>query len=274
MTEKSDERLADSSNGKAMGSGNFVGTLCQTQWALKRYARFIAGAATYGSTKTADSCGSSWKVFESDENSGMIILTVVESGHFLISQGPVLLEGFSLIEAHKWMKIVRRLDCLLFGSKIQNESRMFRVQFSGDSKEETVEHCSSCVKQLQHYTSIQITEGNSKEATQSQIQGTSSVSLLRKRSETDVAPEQQKTETSTAEPQEFSQINMTQGLPVRQLAKSMLKECRLPLPTAYQNCSAWNAGDLGPFLHLCLLDQSFPAFVEQVEKELRKLTEE
>ncbi|XP_043933495.1 meiotic recombination protein REC114 isoform X2 [Protopterus annectens] len=246
MTEKSDERLADSSNGKAMGSGNFVGTLCQTQWALKRYARFIAGAATYGSTKTADSCGSSWKVFESDENSGMIILTVVESGHFLISQGPVLL----------------------------NESRMFRVQFSGDSKEETVEHCSSCVKQLQHYTSIQITEGNSKEATQSQIQGTSSVSLLRKRSETDVAPEQQKTETSTAEPQEFSQINMTQGLPVRQLAKSMLKECRLPLPTAYQNCSAWNAGDLGPFLHLCLLDQSFPAFVEQVEKELRKLTEE
>lgn len=36
--------------------------------------------------------------------------------------------------------------------------------------------------------------------------------------------------------------------------------------------SAWDAEELGPFLRLCLMDQNFPAFVEEVEKELKKLT--
>lgn len=45
------------------------------------------------------------------------------------------------------------------------------------------------------------------------------------------------------------------------------------LPLAYQQ-SALNTEELGPFLRLCLMDQSFPAFVEQVEQELKKLIEE
>lgn len=44
------------------------------------------------------------------------------------------------------------------------------------------------------------------------------------------------------------------------------------LPLVYEQ-SAWNAEGLGPFLRLCLMDQNFPAFVEEVEKELKKLTE-
>lgn len=32
----------------------------------------------------------------------------------------------------------------------------------------------------------------------------------------------------------------------------------------------WNAEELGSFPHLCLMDQNFPAFVEEVEKELKK----
>lgn len=45
------------------------------------------------------------------------------------------------------------------------------------------------------------------------------------------------------------------------------------LPLAYQQ-STLNTEELGPFLRLCLMDQSFPAFVEQVEQELKKLIEE
>lgn len=33
-------------------------------------------------------------------------------------------------------------------------------------------------------------------------------------------------------------------------------------------------GDLEPFLRVCLLDPSFPAFVEKVEEELKKLLEQ
>lgn len=44
------------------------------------------------------------------------------------------------------------------------------------------------------------------------------------------------------------------------------------LPQAYEQ-SSWGAEELGPFLRLCLMDQNFPAFVEEVEKELKKITQ-
>uniref|UniRef100_H0VNZ7 REC114 meiotic recombination protein n=2 Tax=Cavia porcellus TaxID=10141 RepID=H0VNZ7_CAVPO len=60
-----------------------------------------------------------WKVFYSNEESGYLVLTIVISGHFFISQGQTLLEGFSLIGSKNWLKIVRRVDCLLFGTTIK-----------------------------------------------------------------------------------------------------------------------------------------------------------
>ncbi|CAM2099406.1 unnamed protein product [Caretta caretta] len=53
---------------------------------------------------------------------------------------------------------------------------------------------------------------------------------------------------------------------------SVLKSSTFELPLAYQH-SVWTAEELGPFIRLCLMDQNFPAFVEEVEKELKKLTE-
>ncbi|MGH0121505.1 UNVERIFIED_CONTAM: hypothetical protein FKN15_002454 [Acipenser sinensis] len=55
--------------------------------------------------------------------------------------------------------------------------------------------------------------------------------------------------------------------------KSLLGESKLSLPLAYRH-STLPSEELGLFLRLCLLDQSFPAFVEQVEKELRKIANE
>ncbi|CAM5089788.1 unnamed protein product, partial [Natator depressus] len=84
-------------------------------WPLKRYGRFVSpGAPPCGAGASA-----SWKVLESNEESGYLILTIVVSGHFFISQRRAVQEGFSLIDAHKWLKIVRRADCLLFGSKLK-----------------------------------------------------------------------------------------------------------------------------------------------------------
>lgn len=45
------------------------------------------------------------------------------------------------------------------------------------------------------------------------------------------------------------------------------------LPEVYRH-SYLTQGDLELILRLCLLDPSFPAFVEKVEAELRKLLEE
>uniref|UniRef100_A0A8C8RK82 REC114 meiotic recombination protein n=1 Tax=Pelusios castaneus TaxID=367368 RepID=A0A8C8RK82_9SAUR len=177
-------------------------------------------------------------VLESNEESGLLILTIVVSGHFFISQRRAVLEGFSLIDAHKWLKIVRRADCLLFGSKLKNECRMFRIQFDGDSKEQALEHCYNCVQKLADYVTVQVTEDQVIDVPLAQ----SSKSF----------PEGRKS--------------------VTELAQSVLKSSTSELPLAYQH-SVWSADELGPFIRLCLLDQNFPAFVEEVEKELKKLTE-
>ena len=41
----------------------------------------------------------------------------------------------------------------------QNKSRMFRVQFSGSSREQALEHCHSCVQNLAQYITVQVPDG-------------------------------------------------------------------------------------------------------------------
>nr|XP_042701933.1 meiotic recombination protein REC114 [Chrysemys picta bellii] len=100
---------------QARGAGTVSPLSSAETWPLKRYGRFVSpGAPPCGAGASA-----SWKVLESNEESGHLILTIVVSGHFFISQRRAVQEGFSLIDAHKWLKIVRRADCLLFGSKLK-----------------------------------------------------------------------------------------------------------------------------------------------------------
>uniref|UniRef100_A0A8D1QXU8 REC114 meiotic recombination protein n=1 Tax=Sus scrofa TaxID=9823 RepID=A0A8D1QXU8_PIG len=209
-----------------------------------------------------------FEVFDSNEESGHLVLTIVISGHFFISQGQTLLEGFSLVGSKNWLKIVRRMDCLLFGTTIKNKSRMFRVQFSGGSKEQALEHCCSCVQNLAQYIPVQVPDGASQELRPSPGSPRAGGS-------------QGKDAAQSIPPQPGSQQNLEQQLrvpaststpggriSVTWLAQSLLASEKLPL--VYEQ-SPWNAEELGSFLRLCLMDQNFPAFVEEVEKELKKL---
>uniref|UniRef100_A0A663MCE9 REC114 meiotic recombination protein n=1 Tax=Athene cunicularia TaxID=194338 RepID=A0A663MCE9_ATHCN len=175
-------------------------------------------------------------------HSGHLTLTIVVSGHFFISQGRTVLEGFSLIDSHKWLKIVRRADCLLLRAQSKNECRMFRVQFGGDSKEQMLEHCCSCVQKLAEYVPVQVTDEQSQNLYHSLSQLPSG--------DNEVKDTEQNTSV---------------------LYMSVLKK-KSELPLVYQH-AAWRAQELGPFIRLCLMDQNFPAFVEDVEKELKKITE-
>ncbi|XP_036902975.1 meiotic recombination protein REC114 isoform X1 [Sturnira hondurensis] len=215
------------------------------QWPLQRYGRFVLLGAEESPGPGLDSGTASsptWKVFDSNEESGCLILTIVISGHFFISQGQTLLD----------------------------KSRMFRVQFGGETKQQALEHCDSCVQSLAQYVTIQTPEESSQApplcrgptpAADSCAEGcVRSVPLLLPGSHQE--PGQQRgvpAATGTA----GGRTSVTQ------LAQSLLASEELPL--VYEQ-SAWNSEELGPFLRLCLMDQSFPAFVEQVEKELKKLT--
>ncbi|XP_065727528.1 meiotic recombination protein REC114 isoform X2 [Phocoena phocoena] len=215
------------------------------QWPLQRYARFMpsgTGEPPGPGQEAGTASSPTWKVFDSSEESGHLVLTIVISGHFFISQGQTLL----------------------------NKSRMFRVQFSGGSKEQALEHCCSCVQNLAQYLTVQVPDGISQE-------------LRPSPSPLWTGESQRKGCVQSIPPQHHSHQNLEQqqwvpagtGTPrgrtsVAWLAQSLLASEELPV--VYEQ-SAWNTEELGPFLRLCLMDQNFPAFVEEVEKELKKLTE-
>ncbi|XP_024617479.1 meiotic recombination protein REC114 isoform X2 [Neophocaena asiaeorientalis asiaeorientalis] len=215
------------------------------QWPLQRYARFMpsgTGEPPGPGQEAGTASSPTWKVFDSSEESGHLVLTIVISGHFFISQGQTLL----------------------------NKSRMFRVQFSGGSKEQALEHCCSCVQNLAQYLTVQVPDGISQE-------------LRPSPSPLWTGESQRKGCVQSIPPQHDSHQNLEQqqwvpagtGTPrgrtsVAWLAQSLLASEELPV--VYEQ-SAWNTEELGPFLRLCLMDQNFPAFVEEVEKELKKLTE-
>ncbi|NXJ10159.1 RE114 protein, partial [Odontophorus gujanensis] len=221
-------------------------------WPLKRYGRFLP-------PEDCEQSGDSWKVFESHEESGHLTLTIVVSGHFFISQGRTVLEGFSLIDAQKWLRIVRRADCLLLHAQSkQNECRIFRVQFGGDSEEQTLEHCCSCVQKLTEYVPVHGADEQSQNLcySLSPAEGTEQDTSERRVSRA---------------PLPDSCTNFGERRSMMQLAQSVLKQ-KAELPLLYRH-AVWSTTELGPFIRLCLMDQHFPAFVEDVEKELKKLTE-
>ncbi|KAM9091085.1 meiotic recombination protein REC114 isoform 2-T2 [Megaptera novaeangliae] len=214
------------------------------QWPLQRYGRFMpsgTGEPPGPGQEAGTASSPTWKVFDSSEESGHLVLTIVISGHFFISQGQTLL----------------------------NKSRMFRVQFSGGSKEQALEHCCSCVQNLAQYLTVQVPDGISQELRLSpsplwtgESQGKGRVQSIPPQHDSHQNPEQQQwVLAGTSTPRGRTSVAW--------LAQSLLASEELPV--VYEQ-SAWNTEELGPFLRLCLMDQNFPAFVEEVEKELKKLT--
>ncbi|XP_028018545.1 meiotic recombination protein REC114 isoform X2 [Balaenoptera acutorostrata] len=214
------------------------------QWPLQRYGRFMpsgTGEPPGPGQEAVTASSPTWKVFDSSEESGHLVLTIVISGHFFISQGQTLL----------------------------NKSRMFRVQFSGGSKEQALEHCCSCVQNLAQYLTVQVPDGISQELRLSpsplwtgESQGKGRVRSIPPQHDSHQNPEQQQwVLAGTSTPRGRTSVAW--------LAQSLLASEELPV--VYEQ-SAWNTEELGPFLRLCLMDQNFPAFVEEVEKELKKLT--
>ncbi|KFQ38044.1 Meiotic recombination protein REC114-like, partial [Mesitornis unicolor] len=228
-------------------------------WPLKRYGRFLPPRDCDDEEQNA----SSWKVFESNEESGHLILTIVVSGHFFISQGRTVLEGFSLIDSHKWLRIARRADCLLFCAQSKTECRMFRVQFGGVSKEQMLEHCCSCIQELAEYAPVQVTGEQSQQLHHRLNQPTDG--------DSHVKDTEQNASLLHGPDEPLPASCLEERRSVTQLAQSVLKK-QPELPLVHQH-PVWRARELGPFIRLCLMDQNFPAFVEDVERELRKLTE-
>ncbi|CAL8349780.1 unnamed protein product [Merluccius merluccius] len=218
-------------------------------WALKKYGRFLPGSEGDGK----------WKVFEADGGRPELVLAILESGHMLVSQGHELLDGISLIGATEFLKVHRKTDHLLFRCAVKGESRLMRMQFGGKSKAAAVKKCSSAVVKLMEYLPV---------TTQDDTTLPSSC--------VPAPPNQPPTATTTTEQREVvrSEPETVHGsLSIQRLAQHLIGEQGLSLPLVYCH-SSLPTGNLEAFLRACLLDSSFPAFVEEVEGEMRKLLQD
>ncbi|XP_021462921.2 meiotic recombination protein REC114 isoform X2 [Oncorhynchus mykiss] len=92
-------------------------------------------------------------MFEPSESAGELVLTIVESGHMLVSQGHDLLDGFSLLDAPSFLKVQQKSDTLLFRLTVKGESCSIGMQFSG-SRAEALEERGSAVLRLKEYLPV------------------------------------------------------------------------------------------------------------------------
>ncbi|GCB76714.1 hypothetical protein scyTo_0020505, partial [Scyliorhinus torazame] len=108
-----------------------------------------------------------------------------------------------------------------------NESRMFRVQFSGDSHKQALEGCSTCVQMLLQYIDVQNPDGKVQNQAL-QLSQPTNVSLSG-------SLELESQGQGLEEGQTEAQSTLLEGrVSIKQLAKSMLGVTSPKLPLAYQ----------------------------------------
>ncbi|XP_051235728.1 meiotic recombination protein REC114 [Dicentrarchus labrax] len=217
-------------------------------WRLKRYGRFVPGSE--------ETDGKPWKVFEGNGNKPEIVLTIVESGYLLVLQGQKSLDTIPLLCGSDFLKVHQKSDNLMFQITVMGEGRMIRMQFDGSRRAEAIKECSSAVEKLMEYVPVTTQDAATPLPNQSPAEVSAPVMQTWKGKAVGVEPE------------------VVQGsLSIKRLAQHFLGETAVTLPQVYGH-SSLAQGDLEPILRICLLDPSFPAFVEKVEGELRKLLEE
>ncbi|KAJ7985974.1 hypothetical protein DPEC_G00346020 [Dallia pectoralis] len=224
----------------------------KSSWKLKLFGRFVAGS------KKAE--GNQWKMSKpSREDAGDLVLTIVDSGHMLVSLGQELLDGFSLLDAPSFLKAQQHSDTLFLRLTVKRESRLVRMQFDGSSKTEALKQCGSAVLRLKEYLPVTTKRGLPP---------------------AQPPPSQSPTQTTTQDLQVTAGEPVNPGpevvqgsLSITRLTQHFLGEHALSLPLMYRQCTL-SHGELEPFLRLCLLDPSFPAWVEEVEAELARVRTE
>ncbi|XP_061621632.1 meiotic recombination protein REC114 isoform X2 [Phyllopteryx taeniolatus] len=166
-------------------------------------------------------------------------------------------ETIPLIGAGDVLKVHQKSDNLLLRNTVKGSGRVIRMQFDGSNKAQAIKECSSAAESLREYLPV-----NTVDALPPNNQPPTEVPAL----VTQPCPQQG--EAAKAEPE------VVQGsLSIKRLAQNLLGEKPLMLPGLYRHGSS-EPGDLDAFVRICLLDPSFPALVEQVEGELRKILEE
>ncbi|XP_068598514.1 meiotic recombination protein REC114 [Brachionichthys hirsutus] len=218
-------------------------------WRLKRYGRL---GPSSGGTE-----GSPWKVFEADADKPEIVIRLEACGYLLVLQGQECLDRIPLLLASDILKVFQKSDNLMFRLTAKGEGRMMRMQFYGSSKAEAIKMCSDAVETLMQYIPVTTQADTLPRPVRPPAEGSAPVI------------QQTPQEEAMAVEPEAVQASVT----FKRLTQHFLGEAAVTFPEAYCYGSSAQC-NLEHVLRASLLDPTFPAFVEKVEEELRKLVEE
>uniref|UniRef100_A0A096M5G0 REC114 meiotic recombination protein n=1 Tax=Poecilia formosa TaxID=48698 RepID=A0A096M5G0_POEFO len=195
-------------------------------------------------------------------------MTLLESGYLLVLQGQENLATIPLHDGSNSLKVQHKSDNLMIRFTVKGESRMIRMQFDGSSTAEAVNQCSRAVEKLSAYVPV------TSLANQTVFQTVSLLSHTRPKTKRNTLMLsfglKQACQRKNGQPEPEA---VHGSVSIKRLTEHFLGETALALPNIYSPCSL-ASGDLEPLLRVCLLDPSFPAFVEKVQEELEKLQEE
>uniref|UniRef100_UPI00358F57BE meiotic recombination protein REC114 n=1 Tax=Myxine glutinosa TaxID=7769 RepID=UPI00358F57BE len=183
-----------------------------------------------------------WQDYDGGGKSGILLLCLTHFGHIMVTHGNLALENTPVFEACMGVAAKRKEDCIYFTLKIaQGYSRVFCVWFAGESHEEVQKNSNDCINILRRHISID--ESLNQPGIQPS-QGANAVASL------------------------TSMPNMENGVSLAQLTQEVMRGPGLchQAPLSRPQISA--------LLQQCLMDPTFPAFVDQVEQEIMQLRTE
>ncbi|XP_060558362.1 meiotic recombination protein REC114-like [Ruditapes philippinarum] len=208
-------------------------------WRLERYARMTSQPITGTGNVGQDG----WEHFDNKKDT--LELTLTSSNHLLIHHGRRQLESISLTGSDSWIKGISKGDSTMVVMKAETQSRRFRIKFSPTAQCTGDDNCRACVETLSKYFPIKIPDdgvcSQQIPATQTSLTGSSTT--------------------------------LVGDVTLRQLADTICNKST-KLPDIYARFGDGTQCDLGTLIKLCLTDSSFPAFVDQVEKELEIIKNE
>ncbi|XP_076084727.1 meiotic recombination protein REC114-like [Mytilus galloprovincialis] len=203
----------------------------KSMWKLNKYARFVQSDVSAMVTKEEKA---EWEYF--DNTPFPLKLTLADRGHLLVSHGLTIMESYNLTMSQKYLRGQSKGDTMIIFYHMQDVSHRFRIKFAASELKTSHEVCRECAEKMAKYFPVKA------------IVTTEAVNLENPSNKTTLRGE----------------------VTLSDLANVVTGTSKNQLPSVYNNMPT-DTTDIGVLLKLCLSDPSFPAYVEQVEKELDNL---
>lgn len=194
----------------------------------------------YARQKTVHKGGDSIEWEECDNKHSTLELRI-HQGNLTLTQDKTIRESYSLVPSSPALRAVARGDTMLVIYRLKDNTHRFRVKFS-----EGENYCQECAKQMSEFFPVKILP--------------SSRSIDHSQREVG--------ESCTDKAVLEGEITLAK------MAEDVSGATTERLRTTYDRTRSMEGVRLNSLIKLCLADPSFPAYVEQVEKELNKVRDE